>query len=350
MVFGFPSRIRSANVFAMKIAMFSARCYDEQFFREANVKARHELQFIENHLDRSTAGLAAGFPAICAFVNDTLDADVLRAVSNGGTRLIAMRCAGYNNVDLKAARERGMKVVRVPAYSPHAVAEHVVALLLTLNRKTHKAYNRVRDGNFALDGLLGFDVHGCTVGIVGTGAIGSIVAQIFRGFGCRLLAYDLMKNPACEALGVSYVPLERMIAESDIVTLHCPLTSETRHLLNRSTFARMKQGVTVINTGRGALIDTEAAIEALKSGKIGYLGLDVYEEEGDLFFEDRSQSIIQDDVFMRLTTFPNVLVTGHQAFFTDTALRNIADTTLQNVSDFEKGTPSRNEVRDPGSA
>jgi D-lactate dehydrogenase len=332
----------------MRIAVFSSRRYDEQFLRKANSGFGHSLQFIENHLDATTAGLAAGFPAICAFVNDTADAAALDILAAGGTRLIALRCAGYNNVDLKAARALGMKVLRVPAYSPYAVAEHAVALLLTLNRKTHKAYNRVRDGNFALEGLLGFDVHGRTVGIVGTGAIGSIVAQIFRGFGCRLLAHDLVRNPACETLGVGYVPLEPLLAESDIVTLHCPLTKATHYLLNRESFARMKDGVTVINTGRGALIDTEAAIEALKTGKIGYLGLDVYEEEGDLFFEDRSQSIIQDDVFMRLTTFPNVLVTGHQAFFTDTALRNIAETTLQNVTDFERGLACRNEVKASG--
>jgi len=332
----------------MKVAVFSSRRYDEQFFKAANATSGHELFFIENHLDPSTVSLARGFPAVCAFVNDSLNAETIHGLAAGGTRLIAMRCAGYNNVDLKAAHEHGIKVVRVPAYSPHAVAEHVIALLMTLNRKTHKAYNRVRDGNFALDGLLGFDVHGLTVGVVGTGAIGSIVAQLFRGFGCKILAYDVMKNPACEALGATYVTMDQLFAEADIITLHCPLTKETNHLLNRDTFARMKRGVTVINTGRGALIDTEAAIEALKSGKIGYLGLDVYEEEGDLFFEDRSQSIIQDDVFMRLTTFPNVLVTGHQAFFTDTALRNIAETTLGNVTDFEAGKPLKNEVRPPG--
>lgn len=329
----------------MKVAVFSSRRYDEQFFKAANAASGHELFFIENHLDPSTVPLAQGFPAVCAFVNDTLNAETIRGLAAGGTRLIAMRCAGYNNVDLKAAHAHGLKVVRVPAYSPHAVAEHVIALLMTLNRKTHKAYNRVRDGNFALEGLLGFDVHGLTVGVVGTGAIGSIVAQIFRGFGCQILAYDVVKNPVCETSGARYVTLDQLFAESDIITLHCPLTKETNHLLNRESFARMKNGVTVINTGRGALIDTEAAIEALKSGKIGHLGLDVYEEEGDLFFEDRSQSIIQDDVFMRLTTFPNVLVTGHQAFFTDTALRNIAETTLQNVADFEAGKPLKNEVR-----
>lgn len=329
----------------MKVAVFSSRRYDEQFFKAANVASGHELFFIENHLEPSTVSLAQGFPAVCAFVNDSLNAETIRGLAAGGTRLVAMRCAGYNNVDLKAAHAHGLKVVRVPAYSPHAVAEHVIALLLTLNRKTHKAYNRVRDGNFALDGLLGFDVFGLTVGIVGTGAIGSIVAQLFRGFGCKILACDVMKNPACEALGAAYVTMDRLFAESDIITLHCPLTKETNHLLNREAFARMKRGVTVINTGRGALIDTEAAIEALKTGKIGYLGLDVYEEEGDLFFEDRSQSIIQDDVFMRLTTFPNVLVTGHQAFFTDTALRNIAETTLGNVTDFEAGKLLKNEVK-----
>jgi D-lactate dehydrogenase len=329
----------------MKVAVFSSRRYDEQFFKAANAVSGHELFFIENHLDPSTVSLAHGFSAVCAFVNDSLNAETIRGLAAGGTRLIAMRCAGYNNVDLKAAHEHGLKVVRVPAYSPHAVAEHVIALLMTLNRKTHKAYNRVRDGNFALDGLLGFDVFGRTVGVVGTGAIGSIVAQLFRGFGCKILAFDVMKNPTCEAAGASYVTMDQLFAESDIITLHCPLTRETNHLLNREAFARMKRGVTVINTGRGALIDTEAAIEALKSGKIGYLGLDVYEEEGDLFFEDRSQSIIQDDVFMRLTTFPNVLVTGHQAFFTDTALRNIAETTLGNVTDFEAGKSLKNEVK-----
>jgi len=332
----------------MKTAVFSSRRYDEQFFNAANRSAGHELFFIENHLGPSTASLARGFPAVCAFVNDSLDAETIQGLAAGGTRLIAMRCAGFNNVDLKVAHAHGIKVVRVPAYSPHAVAEHVIALLMTLNRKTHKAYNRVRDGNFALDGLLGFDVHGLTVGVVGTGAIGGIVARIFHGFGCKLLAFDVRKNPACEALGVRYVPMDQLLAESDIITLHCPLTKETNHLLNRESFARMKDGVTVINTGRGALIDTESAIEALKSGKIGQLGLDVYEEEGDLFFEDRSQSIIQDDVFMRLTTFPNVLVTGHQAFFTDTALRNIAETTLQNVTDFEAGKPLLNEAKAAG--
>jgi D-lactate dehydrogenase len=332
----------------MKLAMFSARSYDKRFFEEANTGARYDIQFIENHLDGTTAGLAAGYPAVCVFVNDSLDAATLEVLRDGGTRLIALRCAGYNNVDLKAALNFGLTVVRVPAYSPHAVAEHVVALLLTLNRKTHKAYNRVREGNFALDGLLGFDVHGRTIGIVGTGAIGSIVAQIFRGFGCRLLACDVVKNPACEDIGVAYVPVKQLLGESDVVTLHCPLTRETHHLLNQAAFSRMKHGVTVSNTGRGALIDTEAAIAALKAGRIGYLGLDVYEEEGNLFFEDRSQSIIQDDVFMRLTTFPNVLVTGHQAFFTDTALRNIAETTLKNVGDFAAGVTSPNEVKPVG--
>lgn len=332
----------------MKVAVFSARRYDEQFFDAANQPASHELFYIENHLSPSTAPLARGFPAVCAFVNDSLDAGTIRSLADGGTRLLAMRCAGYNNVDLTEAHARNVKVVRVPAYSPHAVAEHVIALLMTLNRKTHKAYNRVRDGNFALEGLLGFDVFGRTVGIVGTGAIGSIVAQIFGGFGCRILAFDVAKNPACEAQGVRYVPMDQLFAASDIITLHCPLTQETHHLLNRESLALMKNGVTIINTGRGALIDTGAAIDGLKSGKIGYLGLDVYEEEGNLFFEDRSQSIIQDDVFMRMTTFPNVLVTGHQAFFTETALRNIAETTLSNITEFERGSPLRNEVKPPG--
>lgn len=319
----------------MKVAVFSHKPYDLEFLQAANASQDHELIFFEVHLNAGTASLANGFPAVCAFVNDCLDATVLDTLASGGTRLVALRCAGFNNVDLAAADRLGLTVARVPAYSPYAVAEHTVGLMLTLNRKIHRAFNRVREGNFALDGLLGFDFHSKTVGIVGTGKIGLCVAQIMNGFGCRLLAYDPYPNPACEELGVQYVELPELLAQSDVISLHAPLTRDTHHLINAGTVAHMRDGVMLINTSRGGLVDTPAVIEALKSGKIGYLGLDVYEEEADLFFEDLSQRPIQDDVFSRLLTFPNVLITGHQAFFTREALRNIADTTIANITSFE---------------
>ncbi|MBI3949329.1 MAG: 2-hydroxyacid dehydrogenase [Acidobacteria bacterium] len=328
----------------MRVAVFSTKPYDRQFLQAANAKYGHELVFFEPRLTYETRALAAGFPALCVFVNDQLDATVLAELAQQGTRLIALRSAGFNHVDLIAAGELRLTVVRVPAYSPHAVAEHTVTLMLALNRKVYRAYARVREGNFALDGLLGFDMYGRTVGIVGTGKIGAIVAQIMKGFGCHLLLYDPFPNPACEALGGGYVSLPELFAASDIITLHCPLTPETYHLINAEALNQMKSGVMLINTGRGALIDTRAAIRALKSGKIGYLGLDVYEEEADLFFEDLSNRVIQDDVFARLLTFPNVIITGHQAFFTQEALENIAETTLANITDFEQGWPSPNEV------
>lgn len=281
---------------------------------------------------------------MCVFVNDHLNAAVIDGLAAGGTRLIALRCAGFNNVDLPAARARGLRVVRVPAYSPHAVAEHTVALILALNRRIHRAYNRVREGNFALDGLLGFDLHGRTAGVIGTGKIGAIVARILHGFGCRLLAHDPAPSPDCVALGVEYTAVDDLLARSDIVTLHCPLTPESRHLIGPAAIDRMRPGAMLINTGRGALVDTPAVILGLKSGKIGSLGLDVYEEEAALFFEDMSQRIIQDDVFMRLVTFPNVLVTGHQGFFTREALQAIARTTLGSIAAFERGEASGNEV------
>lgn len=328
----------------MKVAVFSTKPYDQEFLQAANAAHGHELVFFEPRLSYETRALAAGFPAICVFVNDQLDATVLTALAQQGTRLIALRCAGFNNVDLIAARDLGLTVVRVPAYSPHAVAEHAVGLMLTLNRKIHRAHARVREGNLALDGLLGFDLHDRTVGIVGTGKIGAVVAHIMKGFGCRLLAYDPVPNADCEALGARYVSLPELLAESDIVTLHCPLTPETHHLIDAQALSRMKPGVMLINTSRGALIDTRTVIEALKSGQIGYLGLDVYEEEADLFFEDLSNRVIQDDVFARLLTFPNVIITGHQAFFTRNALEKIADTTLSNIKDFEQGRACANEV------
>jgi D-lactate dehydrogenase len=328
----------------MKIAVFSTKAYDKHFFDAANRRAGHSLTYFEPRLTEQTASLADGFPAVCVFVNDILDAAVLRILSDHGTGLIALRCAGFNNVDLKAANELGFSVVRVPAYSPYAVAEHTVGLMLALNRKIHRAYARVREGNFALDGLLGFDMREKVVGIIGTGQIGSIVAKILSGFGCTLIAHDPYPNEEIEKYGVIYVPLRELIEQSDIVTLHCPLMPQTYHLIGKEALTWMKTGVMLINTSRGALIDTPAAIEALKEGKIAYLGLDVYEEEGDLFFEDLSGTVIQDDVFSRLLTFPNVIITGHQAFFTSNALTSIAETTLSNLGEYERKQSLTNEV------
>lgn len=328
----------------MKVAVFNTKSYDRNFLETANANYNHDLVFFEPRLTQETTALAVGFPAVCVFINDQLDQTTLRVLAAQGTKLIATRSAGFNHIDLNAAAELGITVVRVPAYSPYAVAEHTVGLILTLNRKIHRAYNRVREGNFSLDGFMGFDLHGRTVGIVGTGKIGFLVAQILHGFGCQLLAYDLYPNPDCEALGVKYVDLQELFATSDIISLHCPLTPQTRHLINAQSLAQMKSGVMLINTSRGALIDTQAVIDALKSRKIGYLGLDVYEQESNLFFEDLSTEVIEDDVFQRLLTFPNVLITGHQAFFTEDALQNIAQTTLSNISDVESDRPCPNEV------
>ncbi|BAZ31505.1 D-isomer specific 2-hydroxyacid dehydrogenase NAD-binding protein [Cylindrospermum sp. NIES-4074] len=329
----------------MKVAVFSTKAYDRQFLTAANSPNQQDLVFFEPRLTRDTAILAAGFPAVCVFVHDQVDAPTLKILASGGTRLIVLRCAGFNNVDLTAAAELGITVVRVPAYSPYGVAEHAVGLILSLNRKIHHAYNRVRESNFSLSGLLGFNLHGRTVGIIGTGKIGLILGNIMKGFGCQLLAYDVYHNPELEALGGKYVELPEIFANSDIISLHCPLMPETHHLISTEAIAQMKPGMMIINTSRGALIDTQAVIEGLKSGQIGYLGVDVYEQESELFFEDLSGEIIQDDVFQHLTTFPNVLITGHQAFFTADALRNIADTTLANMSDIEQGRPCANEIR-----
>lgn len=323
----------------MKVAVFSTKPYDREFFSAANKAAGHELVFFEARLTPQTIRLAEGFPAVCAFVNDQLDAGVLLSLSRQGTKLIALRSAGFNHVDLTAAAQLGLTVTRVPAYSPHAVAEHTVALILALSRKLHKAYIHVREGNFALDGLLGLDLQGRTVGIIGTGKIGTIVAQILTGFGCKVLAYDVAVNPAIEALGGRYVSTEELFSQSDIITLHCPLVPQTYHLINEEALARMKRGVMLLNTSRGAMIDSKAVVRALKSGKIGMLGLDVYEEEADLFFEDLSNRVIQDDVFSRMLTFPNVIITGHQAFFTRNAMEAIARETLANVTAFERGQP-----------
>ncbi|MFA7256264.1 MAG: 2-hydroxyacid dehydrogenase [Kiritimatiellales bacterium] len=327
-----------------KVIFFDAKPYDREFFDLANEERGYEIKYINNRLSADTAPLAAGYDAVCAFVNDDLSGPVTDILFNKGIRMIALRCAGYNNIDLKSVFGR-IHVARVPAYSPYAVAEHAVALILTLNRKTHKAYNRTRDSNFALAGLLGFDLHGRTAGIIGTGRIGQILAEILKGFGMRVLAYDRFPNAdwAAEA-GVKYVTEEELYRQSDIISLHCPLTPETEHMINAARLAQMKDGVMLINTSRGALIQTQDLIDALKSGKIGFAGLDVYEEEDEYFFEDRSGEVLTDDVLARLFTFPNVLVTAHQAFFTKEALTNIAETTLGNLDAFFHGETLDNEI------
>jgi D-lactate dehydrogenase len=318
--------------------VFSTRPTERGILEDLNRAAGHRLVFVEPSLTEATAALAAGTPCVCAFANDTLSAPVLRRLRDGGTRLLALRSAGFNHVDLEAAAELGFTVLRVPAYSPHAVAEHTAALILTLNRKTHRAFNRVREQNFSLDGLLGFDLYRKTVGVVGTGKIGGVFAGIMQGFGCTVLACDPVTNPELVARGVAYLPLKEMLARCDIVSLHCPLNPATRHLIDGAALEAIKPGAMLVNTSRGAVIDSKAAIEALKSGRLGALALDVYEEEGDLFFRDLSERVIQDDVFVRLMTFPNVLITAHQAFFTREAVTEIARTTLANMTDFERGT------------
>lgn len=328
----------------MRIAFFSTHRFDRQFYDRANQKHGHDIRYLEPRLTATTAPLADQCNCVCAFVNDELNEPVLKHLAQVGVRMVALRSAGFNHVDVPVARELGLTVARVPAYSPHAVAEHTVALMLALNRRIYRAYARVREGNFALDGLLGFDVNRRTAGIVGTGRIGSVVARILTGFGCRVLAHDVRPSKECLNAGVEYVPLDVLFSQSDIVTLHAPLTADTRHMIDASAIARMKPGVMLINTGRGALIDTTAVIAGLKSGKIGYLGLDVYEEEEHLFFQDLSSHIIQDDVFARLLTFPNVLVTAHQAFFTAEALTAISETTLENISSFEQRRRTGNEI------
>jgi D-lactate dehydrogenase len=322
----------------MRVAVFSTKAYDRRYLTDANTSG-HDLTFLDVRLGPETVPLAAGYEGVCLFVNDVVTADVAATLARHGTRLIALRCAGFNNIDLHATTAAGITVVRVPAYSPHAVAEHAMALILSLNRKLHRAYARVREGNFALDGLLGFDLAGRTAGVVGTGRIGEVMVRILTGFGCRILAMDVAPNPACVALGAEYVSFERLLRESDVITLHCPLLPATRHLFDRDAFARMKPGAMVINTSRGALLDAGAAIEALKSGQLGSLGLDVYEEESDIFFEDLSNRVLQDDVLARLLTFPNVLITSHQGFFTHDALHAIARTTIDSVTAYAEGRP-----------
>jgi D-lactate dehydrogenase len=323
----------------MRTLLYSSQTYDRESFLSADVPADIELHFQPARLTLDTVALADQYPVVCAFINDDLSAPVLERLAAGGTKLIALRSAGFNHVDLPTAQRLGLSVVRVPAYSPHAVAEHAVALILSLNRHLHRAYNRTRDGDFTLHGLTGFDLVGKTVGVVGTGQIGATFARIMSGFGCELLAYDPFPNPQVEALGARYLALDQLLAEAQIVSLHCPLNEHTRHLINQASLQRMQRGAMLINTGRGALVDTPALIEALKSGQLGYLGLDVYEEEAQLFFEDRSDLPLQDDVLARLLTFPNVVVTAHQAFLTKEALGAIAQTTLENIMSWAAGTP-----------
>ncbi|WP_027328777.1 2-hydroxyacid dehydrogenase [Marinimicrobium agarilyticum] len=320
----------------MKVAVFSCKPYDKAFLDQAN-QGRHELIFHEAALKPNSALLAQDCTAVCCFVNDQLDAKVLKALAEQGVKLVALRCAGYNQVDLETARALGITLVRVPEYSPHAIAEHTLALILMLNRQLHRSHYRVRENDYSLNGLLGFDLNGKTVGIIGTGKIGRTFAHIMLGLGCRVVAYDPFPDAALRTEGVEYVALEELWPQSDIISLHCPLTTDNYHLINADTLIQMKPGVMLINTGRGGLIDTKAVITGLKSSQVGYLGLDVYEEEGDLFFEDHSSQLLQDDVFARLLTFPNVIITGHQAFFTREALTAIAETTLNNIDGFERG-------------
>jgi D-lactate dehydrogenase len=328
-----------------EIKIFSTKPYDRVAFDAANADGLHELVYLEARLGQSTVELAHGAPVVCAFVNDDLSAPVVESLAAGGTTLIALRCAGFNNVDLEAADRAGIAVVRVPAYSPNAVAEHTLALILALNRRIPRAYNRVRDGNFALDGLVGFDMAGKTAGVIGAGQIGAIVARLLWHLRCRVLVVDPNRDEHLLELGVDYVDLDTLLAESDVISLNCPLVESTYHLIDRSAIGRMRDGVMLVNTGRGALVDTAAVIDGLKSGRVGSLALDVYEEEGSLFFEDRSVEVLDDDVFARLLTFHNVLITAHQAFLTREALSAIAETTLANVTDIEIEGRSGNQLQ-----
>jgi D-lactate dehydrogenase len=328
----------------MKTAVFSARRYDKTMLARANEKAGHELLFLEDRLTAATAPLAQGCPAVCVFVNDTVDAEVLAILASQGTRLVATRSTGYNQIDAAAAARLGIAVVRVTDYSPHSVAEFAVGLLLAVNRKIARASVRTRDGNFDLDGLMGFDLHGKTVGVIGTGKIGAIFGRIMSGFGCTVLGYDVHKNPAFEETGGCYVQVDELLARSDVVSLHCPLTEQTHHIVNAGSLAKAKRGSILVNTSRGGLIDTEAATVALKSGQLGGLAIDVYEQEASLFFQDLSSTIINDDVIQRLVSFPNVIVTGHQAFFTVEAIGQIMQTTIDSITALEQGAELLNRI------
>lgn len=326
-----------------KVAFFSAQDYDRKYFESAVVSQPIDIDYFEASLDAKTVALADGYDAVCVFVNDQVDREVVERLAEFGVKLITLRCAGFNNVDLDACRSKAISVVRVPEYSPHAVAEHTFGLILALNRKIHKAFNRVREGNFALDGLLGFDLHDKTIGIIGCGKIGSQVAKIAHGFGMDVLLADPFPIRDLEDFG-DYTDVEAILQESDIVTLHCPLIEETHHLIDGEALDQMKIGAMLVNTSRGALIDTKAAIQRLKWRQLGALAIDVYEEEAGMFFRDRSSSVMDDDVFARLLTFPNVLITGHQAFFTHEALTQIATTTISSILSKSNDEPLEFEV------
>ena len=328
----------------MKIAVFSSKPYDQEYFEKYNNSYKYKFTFFETPLNSSTANLTKGFDIACVFVNDKIDKDTIRILEKNKIGLIALRCAGFNNVDIESVRKSNIKIVRVPAYSPESIAEHAVALILTLNRKTHKAYNRIREGNFSLNNLIGFNVHNKTVGVIGTGKIGATFCKIINGFGCKIIASDIYKSTELLNLGVQYKSLDEVFSQSDIISLHCPLNSETKHIINKESLSLMKNGVMIINTSRGALINTADVIQGLTNRKIGYLGIDVYEQEENLFFKDLSESIIEDDLILRLNSFPNVLITSHQAYFTKEAMDEITTTTLENISAFEKGLNLSNEL------
>jgi D-lactate dehydrogenase len=329
----------------MRVAVFSTKSYDREYLGKFNSNNKHKLTYFDASLHTDTTNLTIGFEAVCIFVNDRVDRQTVNQLARNGIKIVALRCAGFNNVDIVAAADNKIKVVRVPAYSPQAVAEHAVALILTLNRKTHKAYNRIREGNFSLERLIGFNLYNKTVGVLGTGKIGAIFCGLMLGFGCKVVAYDKYESDELKGKGIVYKSFDEMLEQSDIISLHCPLTSETHHLFNASAFSKIKKGAMIINTSRGAVINSSDAIEALKNERLGYLGIDVYEQEEKLFFKDLSESIIPDDLILQLISFPNVLITSHQGFFTREALDEIAITTMKNLSDFEYGLPLDNEVK-----
>jgi D-lactate dehydrogenase len=329
----------------MKAAVFSTRFYEREYLNNANGDARHDLTFFDTALNSDTTQLAAGFTAVCVMLTDHLDSGTIAKLSTKGVKLIVLRSAGFDNVDIGAASAQHIKVVRVPAYSPQAIAEHATALILSLNRKTYKAYNRVRDNNFSLENLMGFNLYGKTVGVVGTGKIGRAFCRIMLGFGCKVIASDIKESAAVIEMGIKYKPLDELLQQADIISIHCPLTHDTHHLFNSTAFARIKRGAMLINTSRGAIIKSSHAVEALKSGQLGFLGIDVYEGEENLFFKDMSETLVQDDLIERLMSFNNVLITPHQAFFTKEAVEEIAATTIRNLTDFESGIPGGNEVK-----
>lgn len=329
----------------MKIAVFSTKSYDKEYFETYKEHYDFEFTYFETALNRHTANLTSGFEVVCVFVNDKVDDKTIEILAQNGIRLIALRCAGFNNVDIESAKKNHIKVVRVPAYSPEAVAEHATALILTLNRKTHKAYNRVREGNFSLNRLIGFNLHEKTVGVIGTGKIGAAFCKIMKGFGCKLIAYDKYESEELKNLGVKYNSLEKVFQEADIISLHCPLNPDTKHLINAESLSLMKDGIMIINTSRGGLINTADIIDGLSGRKIGYLGIDVYEQEENIFYKDLSESIIPDDLILRLISFPNVLITAHQAYFTKEAMEQITKTTLNNIEEFQEGKDLKNQIQ-----